>query len=340
MGIKTAAASSTPTMRSPTASDVVNGALPKRHSSGNEHCGGGDALASLLMWLRRPLVPSVLTALLLLARLAIAVADSPCREEREFSAAEYWMWQGYLGVTQEHDAGGTRSGRLASDPGSCFRVNLEALKDPFERTRGYKRAVAEWLKVLLHGGADAELARRRIQALTGQPALTADDFKAWWIENNDYLRWSDRSQRLEIDAAAKAARSPIVPLQPTQAISAERYWYYEGMGWLRGLHRTDDALEGKAWTGETEIRVRVPSTVIGDRDAKEQGYRHAVQTMIEDRLRLSGLGERAAATLMARLREVTSESFEDRQAWITWWNRTKDSLALSQDGQRLVVKSE
>jgi hypothetical protein len=316
----------------------MSGALSSR-SSGRAHRGGGR-LASFLTLLRWPLVPSALTAMLLLTRLAIAVADSPCREEREFSAAEYWMWQGYLGVTQERDGDGTRSGRLASDPGSCFHVNLGALKDPLERTRGYKRAVAEWLKVLLHGGADAESARRGIKALTGQPVLAADDFKAWWIENNDYLRWSDRSQRLEIDTTAKAARLPIVPLQPTQVISAERYWYYEGMGWLRGLHRTDGTLEGKAWTGETEIKVRVPSTAIGDRKAKEQGYRHAVQTMIEDRLRLSEFGERAAATLMTRLREVTSENFDDRQAWIAWWNRTKDSLALSPDGQRLIVRSE
>lgn len=41
---------------------------------------------------------------------------------------------------------------------------------------------------------------------------------------------------------------------------------------------------------------------------------------------------------MVRLRELTEERFHEREEWLHWWAENENRLALSEDGQRLIVR--
>ena len=266
----------------------------------------------------------------------------PCREERQFSGSQYWFWEGYLGVTDVTDIDSERKGRLSNDPAICFRVPLTELDDHLARTRGYKESIVQWLERLPQEagewGKDAQPARQKIRVLTGRDFSSLAEFQRWWEENNDYLLWSENAKQMVVDEQAKRTEVAIAPLESVYDITPERYWLFEGMGWLGNITENGDHLMARAWSGDREISVRVMKAALADRESKEKGYRSAVMDIIENRLMLTELGDESLKSLLPRLRELTGENFADRQSWIDWWNINKDSLVLSENGRHLVVR--
>jgi len=271
--------------------------------------------------------------------------NDDCREQRNFNGEEFWFWEAHTGVENIQDRDNYRFGRLVNDPGICFRVPLASIAEPIARTVGYKRATAELHGMVYVKQADwnqpaLHVLRAKITKLTGQDFSSFSQFQTWWFENNDYLIWSEAEGHLIVDEAAKRTKNPIAPLHPIQEINAERYWFFEGMGWLRQTGEDSEYIEGTAWTGDKEQKVRIQKVYLTDRAAKQRGYLEAVKTIIQDRLSLKELGITGERELINRLQVITGKKLEDRQSWIQWWTVNRSSLVLSQDGQRLIQQSQ
>jgi len=289
------------------------------------------------------LIVTVLSIMCAEGSWAMEMTSHGCQEERQFSGADYWFWEGYLGISNVQKSDGELKGRLVSDPDICFRVSVAETEAPLSRTRGYKEAILEFLKRLSRASqtwnSDTQTLaiRHKIKVLTGQSFPSYTVLSQWWKENNDYLVWSEDKKHLLIDNKAKAEGSPIAPLNPTQQLASTTYWFYEGMGWLTEVSDEGSHLVGKAWTGEHEVKFRVLKAKLTDRLSKQEGYRQAVELIVNDRLLIPQLGEESLE-LIEHLQKMTEEKFRDKQLWIRWWNTNRESLVLAEDGQRLVVK--
>jgi hypothetical protein len=272
-------------------------------------------------------------------------AGAPCREQRRFTADEYWFWEGYLGFEDVTRSNGVVAGRLKFDPGVCFTVPESALANRIERSFGYKRAVREWIARLPRdaqswNAGDAPYIRRRIEELLGRSFGSWQELHESWEADREFLVWSDAAKHLVVDEEAKRTNTPIASLTPVQPIAADTYWFYEGMGWFRSAPEAEGAdVKVVTWTGDHVKTVRAPGTALQDRAAREAGYRKSVEEIIVDRLTIPELGAEGRAKLIERLSQLTGQSFSDTRSWTAWWMANRDKLVLAPDGQRLVVRT-
>jgi len=269
--------------------------------------------------------------------------DIECREVREFSGVNYWFWQGYLGVADVIDNGVALTGRLSHEPGICFQVLRSELHEPFVRTRGYKLAVLEWFKRLpiepeqWETDPAGRTAQQHLRILTRQDFSSREQWTRWWVENNDYLLWSDAAGHLIVDEKAKLAKSPIA--EEIGEITATQYWFWQARDWLKDTREDGAFIRGQGWTEHGYQKFRIPKGALTDRTAKEEGYKEAVKGYILGGVALPELKDAALEQFMARLRDLTGESYQKREEWVEWWNEHKDHLVLSTDGQRLVAEA-
>ena len=303
-------------------------------------------MASLELFPRR--ARSVLAAGVLLATLPgaawCATPPANCPHQRQLSAGDYWM-QHDLGETQGvHDQSGDRIGYLGRDSAVCFRVPLADINAPLAKLTGAKRAAAELLHSI-YARRDAwdqpEVVdlRRKFTAIVGQEFASFEQLQRWWIENNDYLAWSDARAQLVLDEKAKQSRAAIAPLKPVQQITAQKYWMLEAMGWLRDVREDGSTLQATAWDGERDTKVSIAKRDTEDRAARQAGYLQAARTIVEDRFTLPELGADSERKLVERLQHITNERLSDRGSWIAWWKANRTRLVLSADGAHLVPKS-
>lgn len=270
------------------------------------------------------------------------VNGSECQTVRELSGVNYWLWEGYVGAEDVVDDGVTLTGRVSSDPDICFRVSRLALEEPLARTHGYKLAVMEWFKQLPREAERWETdpegytARQHLKILTGQDFASQEQWTKWWMENNEYLLWSDAVGHLIIDEEAKRAQTPV--LEPGE-ITATQYWFWQARDWLKDIREEDAFIRGQGWTEHGYQKFRISKGALTDRTAKEAGYKEAVKGYILGGVALPELKDAALEKFMARLRDLTGESFQKREEWMEWWNEHKDRLVLSTDGQRLVAEA-
>lgn len=268
--------------------------------------------------------------------------DDGCTEEKEVTAEEYWFWEGFSGIREVSQTATRRQGRLEYPPQVCVSAQVKGLDDPLQRTRGYTRALNELFKWIPEDPEEWDKeeqwirARKRIQILIGHDFRSLKEWARWWEDNGDFLIWSEDMNRLVVDEAAKIARRPAVAPEARYKLSAQRYWFYEAMGWFRDVREENGTVFGEAWTGDGVIKFRLLASDLESRDSKEAGYRDAVRKRIERYLpTLTGEG---LDELMVKLRELTGEPFQKRGEWMRWWNENSERLVLSSDGQRLIVK--
>lgn len=270
------------------------------------------------------------------------VNDSECQTVREFSGVNYWLWEGYTGVEDVVDDSVMLTGRVSSDPDICFRVARLALEEPLARTYGYKLAIMEWFKrlprepVKLETDHEGRTARQHLKILTGQDFPSQEQWTEWWMENNEYLLWSDAAGHLIIDEEAKRAQTPV--LEPGE-ITATQYWFWQARDWLKDTREDGAFIRGQGWTEHGYQKFRIPKGALTDRAAKAEGYKEAVRGYILSGVALPELKDAALEKFMARLRDLTGESFQKREEWVEWWNESKDRLVLSADGRRLVAEA-
>lgn len=280
---------------------------------------------------------------LLLLQAVPAAAHGPCQPRDPIS---YWLWERYSGIGVLTETGGqrlwTQFGRLSP----CYTTPLSGINDPMTRIWGYRMAIEEWSLSLPFDAKkwstpETVAVRQKISQLVGRNFESLADFQAWWQENADYLTVDPASQRMVVDEEAKRAKRPVTTRNSEQEISAESYWFYEGMRALSEVTDDGAVIRGKTWTydpHQAEIRFRVAKPALTDRQAKEAGYKRAVELLIDKLGEQVEYDETRARPLQTSLTRITRMKFSGPHAWSNWWRAHKDTITLDRQGAAL--KSE
>jgi hypothetical protein len=283
-----------------------------------------------------------------------------CLITDQIDAQTYWYYERYEGVEVLREVGGRRTGRRrsanviqgAGKPYTrCVVVPLSGLDDPRSKELGSWRALVDLFQRISPGAQDwnanewSVRARESLRKLVAPNFSSPSAFSQWFDANLDYLAWSPKSERFELDEAAKAAGNPL----RQGRLDAMRYWYGRALGILQCAKEEGAAtIRCREWTGmHPPLPVRLSPArmeeLLADREAKEQAYRDAVRKLIEDlqpseppppTKRDTG---RAAKDAIRQLEVITGESFDTPAQWMKWWTTHANQLHLSKDGQRLVV---
>jgi hypothetical protein len=265
-----------------------------------------------------------------------------CIDIRVLDATQYWFWSGYFGVTEITDLGNERIGRVVVDPNICFRVLRTGLDDPSAKTRGYRLAVEELLKWVTDEpppegeDSNSSMARERLTEITGQRFREAEAWVSWWNTNRDFLWWSQSEERLLVDVEARRAGTPL--LDDVVVLSAEEYWFYEARGWMSSAQVAGEYVRGAVLMPPQLYNFRIRAEELEDTEAKRAGYTRAVQNLIFDGLLSPELQGTDQASVNALLFNLTGQRFDNRNAWIRWWDRNHLSLQLTPGGERLAVQ--
>lgn len=269
-------------------------------------------------------------------------AAAHCETTEVLTGRAYWFLRGYFGIEGEQEINGLISGRRSDEPGICIEVAAKLTRDQDAAFKGLSEAMYNWFGWLPVSEEPAELADPDVQmALAGLTKLTGQSFETraeWgqWLEaNRDYLTFSETENRLVVDVTAKQAGRPLQkPDLPVYNATADRYWYYEGLGWIE--ETLDDNQLFRVWSGDREVILKVIGP-IEISTAKEIGYKSAAKLLITDRLAMEYLGDEDLEVIIGRLRVITDQEFDSPEAWRIWWNNSESRLVLSPDGQRLVA---
>lgn len=267
-----------------------------------------------------------------------------CLETRIFSAQDYWFWYAYHGVANEKTRGKILKGHLVLNPTICFQVGHAEIADDMARTRGYKKAFTAWLFDLAMEGdewredTDITSIRVEMENIVGRSFASLKELKQWWIENQDYLRWSDEANHLVVVEKAKQSQSLID--KEMLEISATEYWSQWAQGSLRNVREKSNFLLATAWFsphGEQEIRVRKAS--LRNRADKQKGFYHALSVLILGNISAPNISQASLNILNQHLQKLTQLLYTNPEDWIKWYKRNKDQLELSSDGTHLVVST-
>jgi hypothetical protein len=273
-----------------------------------------------------------------------------CRTVQKLSAEQYWKLVLVTGVAGERDEDAIRRGHLEGAPETCFEVPRRGLDSVDARTKGYLEGLTSFLDALPLDPAhwrplpEALTYLQKASRITGiafVPArATAADveaggirFQEWWVANRGKLVWSDDAGKLMVDGEA----APDFDEEAAE-LDAATYWTYEGLG---AVSREKDAHGERRGRYELPLqsgRFRVSLAALEDREARFQGYLAATQQLVLYLTEIAGPSA-LRSTALARLRLVTTESFETPEQWLLWWVRNRDALVLSGDGRRLLTES-
>ena len=206
-------------------------------------------------------------------------------------------------------------------------------------------------------GDGSKTVEKRIEELTGESFNSIEEWRAWWVENWEYLVWSDKKDLLILDSEAKNEKKAFVPFRE---ISAEDYWFFIGSGRFRNINNIGSFtfFRTRGFVGHDSFNAKINLKEIDDLPAKEKGYKRVVEDFIselkkmEDSLniinrlvthepaRSRGLAEleEAIEKLIQKLKLITKQDFGNSDEWKRWYEKNKDRLVLSQDGEGLIVK--
>ena len=286
----------------------------------------------------------VLIALAVLASPVVeATAQSepaPCARLETFSGSDYWLWEGYLGVTHVTETEHEVRGRLKHDTKACFRAPRDEVEAISARSEGYKLALAEWVKWLpketeaWYSNPQALMARQRLSELTGLELSSRAEWQEWMKTNTPGLRYSATEGLLVYSRDPEAAACHRI--RETSEIDARDYWFLSGRGWLEDLREEGGVLEGRAWRPpHGHVRIRIATDRILDADAKLEGLVLAARSLIFDGIALSYIEAGELQRLIRRLEAITDQRFWQREEWLQWWKENGNRLTLSEDGERL-----
>ena len=255
---------------------------------------------------------------------------TPCLEERSLTARDYWFWSAYLGVQDEKDTGPDRIGRLTHDPSICFHVPRSELDDPIARTRGLRRAVHEWLGRIAPRpepwGKDAEAKDilTHLHTLTGRAFRSQAELTAWWVSSHEYLRWSKALGRLEVDRAARSAKSPVAP--EFETLTPQTYWYHLARGELEDVAPDGPRIQGRFWTLHGHRRFQIERAMLDAPEARTEGYTAAVESFLTV-MALDETDPTSKQEAKDTLHRLTGERFENAAEGWRWWSSHAENRA-------------
>jgi len=273
-----------------------------------------------------------------------------CRSVQKLSAEHYWKLVIVSGVAGERDEGEIRRGHLEGAPETCFEVPRHRLESVDARTKGYVEGLTSFLDALPLDPAhwrplpEALTYLQKASRITGiafvPASATAADveaggirFQEWLVANRGKLVWSDEAGKLMVDGEA----APDFDEEAAE-LDAATYWTYEGLGAVSNEKDGHGERHGRYELPLRSGRFRVSLAALEDREARFQGYLAATQQLVLYLTEIAGPSALRNVAL-ARLRLVTTESFETPEQWLLWWVRNRDALVLSGDGRRLLTES-
>jgi hypothetical protein len=286
--------------------------------------------------------------------LAPPTADSAdiCGHPKPSGAKEYWFWEVYFGVRVVRET----ERELFWHPNDhlvfCYRIEKNELENSAKRVHGYKEAIVnliQWLAGLEDPEwghlpprpRNREVIRQKLQKLTGETFSASGEWDAWWRENNEYLEWDDSTNRIVVDEEAKRDQTPIN--EEIVPFSAEDYWLSFALGRLKEIREEGEFLRAWEVVGPPFVmegvrsKIRVPKAEVTDRIVKQRAYLKGMAQSIPYPASGSTYVEEI---FMERLRRLTGENFKTSPEWVRWWEKNKDHLVLSDDGERLIVDPE
>ncbi len=280
--------------------------------------------------------------ILLPAAPAFAQGQGPgarCREMRTLDAMEYWFWDAFSGLTDVIDISEERLGRLAVDRNICFRIALVTLENPQQKNAGIRQAVSELIMWISEADVDKDSADRamdQLERITGEEFDTYAEWTGWWEPRSDFVLWSDEEERLIVVTSAMEAGEAIY--DEAMVLTAEEYWFYAGRGWLLESEPVGNYVLGTVLIPPHDFNFRIEAAELDDRDAKDRGFRRALENMVVDGLLSPALRGDDLQSIIQQIAALTEESYADRDSWVAWWNTYGDRLVLSASGDRLIVR--
>ena len=287
-----------------------------------------------------------------LAFLPAVARGAACTSVGTLSAEQYWKLELVTGVAGEHDEGEIRRGHFEGTPETCFEVPIRQLDSVDARTKGYVEGLASFLDTMpldpAHWSPIPEALTylqkaSRVTGIAFVPAnATAADveagaarFQEWLVANRGKLVWSGEAGKLRVDAEAASDSDE----GEAEEIDAATYWAYEGLNVVSRAKDGHGERRGRYDLPLHSGRFRVSLAALDDREVHAEGYRIATEHLVLYLTSETAGPAALRATAMARLRQVTGETFATPDEWLLWWVRNRDGLVLSSDGRRLLTES-
>lgn len=305
-----------------------------------------------------------------------------CKDLNRISQPAYWELFADSHIIEYRDTDGktmrwVRFATVDPEKENCYLVDTKPsvgfeklskhLNDPENKTIGFKDKISFWLHFkplesqavnLSHKIGDGSLTvEKRIEELTGESFTSTEEWRAWWIENWEYLVWSDKKDRLILDSKAKSEKKPLIPFRE---ISAEDYWFFISSGLFENLRNIGSFsfFQTKNFQHHGFFNAKVNLKGIDDLPVKEKGYKRAVVILIrnlremEDSLeqfrsvaitestKRMGLAqfEEAIEELTQKLKLLTKQSLGNSEQWKHWYEKNNDRLFLSKDQEYLTLE--
>ena len=275
-----------------------------------------------------------------------------CRSVQKLSAEQYWKLVLVTGVAGEGDEGEIRRGHHEGAPETCFEVPRRRLDSVDARTTGYVEGLTSFLDALPLDPAhwrplpEALTYLQKASRITGiafvPASATAADveaggirFQEWLVANRGKLVWSGEAGKLIVDVEAASEMDEA----EAEEIDAATYWAYEGLGVVSKAKDGHGERRGRYDLPLHSGRFRVSLAALEDREVRSEGYRVATEQLVVYLASETAGPAALRGVAMARLKQVTSETFDTPDEWLLWWVRNRDGLVLSSDGRRLLTES-
>ncbi len=255
------------------------------------------------------------------------------------SGDQYWFIRTFSEALIERDMGDMKIWSLSRKSKRCSKALLSEINDTQNILIGYKRGLDLMVHNLYYYADEFEkFTKPRIKLLLGMHFSSGTEALDWWLENQDYLRFSEKELRLLVDKRKRKMKEPVQELHLQVTMSAEKYWHLEGLGLLKGIKFGEVYVNG--WwpnlaTHSVYEKLRVPKSELNDRGVREKGYIMALEGHMRVLDFSSGKKEKE---ILSQLPRIVDENFDTSQSWIEWYEKSKDGLTLSKDGTKLVVK--
>ncbi len=137
-------------------------------------------------------------------------------------------------------------------------------------------------------------------------------------------------------------KKPETPLDKTPcgrnwetASDAEMYWYAYAGGHGRVERELGDVFCVSTQFGRDREYYAIAPPVLYGRSTKERVFLDYAQIAM-DNLAESGATQQAVEANIPILKRITGQSFETKEEWVRWWERHRQRLHLSEDGQYLI----
>jgi hypothetical protein len=281
-----------------------------------------------------------------------AFSIDTCEFVRDVSAEKFWFSDVYEGFQDIEKRGSFLIGIPNLRFFSCNRMPLHNKEDLRAKTKGYRGAIWEllewdWSKAEAseltseHDRNLFTLTKKRVQEGTGRELISQEVFLTWWKDNHRYSKWSNEKNRLVVDESAKGNKDPL--FYGISQVTGRDFWFTFARGELSNITVVKDFAYGSRTNldGRYTGKFKVPLDQYEDREQKERGYLDAMNVAINFFQPLGSpiLNENINVidSFIKMLQFYTNKAFDKREEWVDWWNENKESLRLSDDGQKIVV---